>query len=61
MGKTIKRNMKKAPREPRSIETLDALLHCKGGPMRDRCERRPSEETRISIQESLDEYEYEDT
>jgi len=54
MGKSFKKFPKRKVAEPRSIETLTALLHCKGGPMRDRKERRPSEEDRIAIQSSME-------
>lgn len=37
---------KKKHKKTRSIETLVAILHCKGGPMRDRRERRPHDERR---------------
>ena len=55
MGKTFKKIPKRKQAEPRSIETLTALLHCKGGPMRDRRDRRRSEEDRLAIQSSMEE------
>lgn len=37
MSKKIK---KKKPKRPRNIEILQMTLHCKGGPMKDRRQRR---------------------
>ena len=37
MSKKIKHRQQK---KPRSIITMDMILNCKGGPMRDRRERR---------------------
>lgn len=37
---------KKQPRKPRSVEALTAIFSCKGGPMRDRRERRPKDARR---------------
>lgn len=54
MSKSYKKNVKRLPPEPRSIEALTALLHCKGGPMRDRRERRTNEVERIAIRQSWD-------
>jgi len=38
---------KKKPSAPRGIEALTSILHCKGGPMRDRRERRPKDARRL--------------
>jgi hypothetical protein len=45
VSKTNRRDRRdrREPDEVRSIETLCALTHCKGGPMRDRRERRAKE------------------
>jgi hypothetical protein len=51
-SKTAIRALKNRTIEPHHPETIEALRACKGGPMRDRRERRPSEETRIAIRES---------
>lgn len=61
MGKTYKRNSKYDKgykTEPRDYETLTAFLHCKGGPMRDRRERRPNDARRI--REQYQEHDYDD-
>ena len=39
--------MRKQPKKVRSIEAMTALFHCKGGPMRDRRNRRPMDARRI--------------
>lgn len=42
MAKPLKPIVVEAPKA-RSIEALTALFHCKGGPMRDKRERRAKE------------------
>ena len=37
---------KREPRRARGVEALTAILHCKGGPMRDRRERRAQDARR---------------
>ena len=46
MSNTKKKN-KKTPSAPRGIEALTSILHCKGGPMRDRRDRRPKDARRM--------------
>jgi hypothetical protein len=38
--------IRRAPKRPRSIEVLTALLHCKGSPMRDKRLRRAKDARR---------------
>lgn len=59
MSKTYKRNSKydkNRKTEPRDYETLTAFLHCKGGPMRDRRNRRPKDTRKILEQYQDGEY-----
>lgn len=61
MSKTYKRNSKYSKgykTEPRDYETLTAFLHCKGGPMRDRRDRRPKDARKI--REQYQDYDYMD-
>jgi hypothetical protein len=43
---------KKLPKKPRSLETLTAILSCKGGRMRHRADRRPDDARRSWRKES---------
>lgn len=43
--------------DTRSHEALTAILHCKGGAMRDRRERRQLEEEREILEEGMEDYE----
>lgn len=60
MSRTSKRNDKTYGKkiESRDYETLTAFLHCKGGPMRDRRERRMKDARRV--REIMQDYDYED-
>jgi len=55
-SKTAIRALKNRTIESHHPETIEALRACKGGPHRDRRERRPGEELRIAIQESAEGY-----
>lgn len=43
--------------DTRSHEAMTAIMHCKGGPMRDRRERRPLEKEREIVAEGIESYE----
>jgi hypothetical protein len=47
-----RRSPRKTPRAPRSEVALVALLHCKGGPMRDRRKRRPRDRRHDPLDET---------
>jgi hypothetical protein len=47
----MSKRKRRKQRAPRSIEALTAILHCKGGPMQNRAERRSKDARRSPLRE----------